>query len=254
MTKSAKVKIILIITFLSISALIMTYRYFTEFKQTQIDKKETATEIFGFPLNQFEFADENTAENSDSDKKENNEEKISQEENLAFQGAYGPQVFVNIEYSTQPLSNIKTSKEMADRIAFYGKDPTIQNFVKDMNKALGIQAKDFNSLPPAEVLKKQLTSTQTQKILLQYSKDPAFRKAVKQIMQDPVIMTGFLNYIKHMTYFNVSHIINHSRLLKTYYSLIFITLFAILAQWSDILSRLVNKSKYIIPASIPQEL
>ena len=44
------------------------------------------------------------------------------------------------------------------------------------------------------------------------------------------------------------------KFIKYYYSLIFITLLAILAQWSDILSRLVNKSKYIIPASMPHEL
>ncbi|MBQ4493081.1 MAG: hypothetical protein II972_00540 [Elusimicrobiaceae bacterium] len=184
MTKSVKVKIILIISFLTLSALIMTFKYFTEFKQTQIEVQESQENSWDSPINQFEFADP-----QDTPAQEQQPQGSISKINL------NPQAFLQIQYSTQPFVKTPNAKEMAEKIAFYGKDPAIQNFVRDMNKALGKEELDFNSLPSVEEFKKQMTSTQTQKILLQYSKDPAFRKAVKQMMQDPAIMTGFINYI-----------------------------------------------------------
>ena len=184
MTKSVKVKIILIISLLTLSALIMTYKYFTEFKQTQIDKQEAQDNSWDSPINQFEFADP-----------ENTQNQEQQAQGSISKIDLNRKAFLKIEYASQPFINAPNAKELADKIAVYGKDPVIRNFVKDMNKALGRQEQDFNSLPPVEEFKKQMTSTQTQKILLQYSKDPAFRKAVQQMMQDPAIMTGFINYI-----------------------------------------------------------
>ena len=70
---------------------------------------------------------------------------------------------------------------------------------KDMDKAIGKNGKDFSSLPPMEELQKQMGSTQTQKILLQYSKDPAFIKAMQKAMEDPDFAAGFINYIQNQT-------------------------------------------------------
>ncbi len=188
MTKSVKVKIILIISFLTLSALIMTYKYFTEFKQTQIDTAEQQAQNVAWdsPINQFEFADQDTP--PQAEQTENAQGHISKID-------LNPKAFLKIEYSTQPFINVSNAQEMTAKIASYGKDPAIRNFVKDMNKAMGRDENDFTTLPSAEEIKKQLASTQTQKILLQYSKDPAFRQAVQKIMQDPVFMTGFMNYI-----------------------------------------------------------
>lgn len=184
MTKSVKVKIILIISFLTLSALIITYKYFTEFKQTQIDKQEEEANSWDSPINQFEFADP-----------QEQEENEQQPQGTISKIDLNPQAFLQIQYSTQPFVNAPNAKEMAEKIASYGKDPAIRNFIKDMNKALGNQEQDFNSLPSVEEFKKQMNSTQTQKILLQYSKDPAFKQAMQRIMQDPTFMTGFINYI-----------------------------------------------------------
>ena len=184
MTKSVKVKIILMIAFLTLSALILTYKYFTEFKQTQIDKQEEQNNSWDSPINQFEFADP-----------QKQEENAQQSQGTISKIDLNPQAFLQIQYSTQPFVNAPNAKEMAEKIASYGKDPAIQNFIKDMNKALGNQEQDFNSLPSVEEFKKQMGSTQTQKILLQYSKDPAFKQAMQRIMQDPAFMTGFINYI-----------------------------------------------------------
>jgi len=198
MTKSVKVKIILIISLLTLSALIMTYKYFTQFKQTQIDKEAAQAVAWDSPINQFEFAG---PQSNTQDIQEQTELSAEQQE-TAQQGRgsiskidLNRKAFLKIEYASQPFINAPNAKELADKIAVYGKDPVIRNFVKDMNKALGRQENDFTTLPPVEEFKKQLASTQTQKILLQYSKDPAFRNAVKKIMQDPAIMTGFINYI-----------------------------------------------------------
>lgn len=184
MTKSVKVKIILIISFLTLSVLIMTYKYFTEFKQTQIDRQEEEADSWDSPVNQFEFADP-----------QEQIENEQQPQGIISKIDLNPQAFLQIQYSTQPFVNAPNAKEMAEKIASYGKDPAIRNFIKDMNKALGNQEQDFNSLPSVEEFKKQMRSTQTQKILLQYSKDPAFKQAMQRIMQDPAFMTGFINYI-----------------------------------------------------------
>ena len=186
MTKSVKVKIILIITFLTLSALIMTYRYFTEFKQTQIDREEQEEQKVSWdsPINQFEFADPEKTQNQNN-----------QSQGSISEIDLNPQAFLQIHYSTQPFVNAPNAKEMAEKIVAYGKDPAIQNFIKDMNEALEQEGTDFDSLPSVEEFKKQMASTQTQKILLQYSKDPAFRQAMQRIMQDPAFMTGFINYI-----------------------------------------------------------
>lgn len=189
MTKSVKVKIILIISFLTLSALIMAYKYFTEFKQTQIDIEEQQAKAWDSPINQFEFADPQEQNQQET------EPAPKQTQGSVSKIDLNPQAFVKIHYSTQPFINAPNAQELAQKIASYGKNPAIRSFVKDMNKALGRQEQDFSTLPPVEDLKKQLASTQTQKILLQYSKDPAFRQAVKQMMQDPAIMTGFINYI-----------------------------------------------------------
>ncbi|MBR4507874.1 MAG: hypothetical protein IKP23_00130 [Elusimicrobiaceae bacterium] len=186
MTKSVKVKIILIITFLTLSALIMTYKYFTEFKQAQIDREEQEEQKVAWdsPINQFEFADPNT-ENTQEQQTQGTISKID----------LSPQAFLQIQYSTQPFVNAPNAKEMAEKIATYGKDPAIQNFIKDMDNALSQEGVNFDSLPSVDEFKKQMASTQTQKILLQYSKDPAFKQAMQRIMQDPAFMTGFINYI-----------------------------------------------------------
>ncbi len=188
MTKSVKVKIILIITFLTLSVIIMTYRYFTDFKRTQIDEQEEETVTWDSPINQFEFAD--LQENNSSGNSQQNSGGVSKID-------VNKKAVLQIHYSTQPFINPTNAKEMAQRIAAYGKDPAIQNFVKDMNKALDKEAHDFGSLPSIEEFQKQLNSTQTQKILLKYSKDPSFVEAVKKAMQDPAFATGFINYIQN---------------------------------------------------------
>ena len=193
MTKSVKVKIILIITLLTLSAIIMSYKYFTQFKQTQIDKQAEETENWDSPINQFEFADsykqeDKTQENTAAQEAQQTGGTISKID-------LNPQAFLQIQYSTQPFRHPINKEEIAAKIASYGKDPAIQNFMKDMSEALAMEGQDFNSLPPEELMKKQMASTQTQKILLQYSKDPAFIKAMQKVMQDPDFMTGFVNYI-----------------------------------------------------------
>ncbi len=189
MTKSVKVKIILITTFLTISALIMTYKYFTEFKQTQIDREEQEEQKVAWdsPINQFEFASPREAQEQEEQKEQQNS-SISKID-------LNQKAFVKFQYSTQPFVKTTNAKELAQKIAYYGKDPAIQNFIKDMKAATGHTGEHFDTLPSVEEIKKQMASTQTQKILLQYSKDPAFRKAVQRIMQDPEFMTGFINYI-----------------------------------------------------------
>ena len=54
-----------------------------------------------------------------------------------------------------------------------------------MDNALSQEGVNFDSLPSVDEFKKQMASTQTQKILLQYSKDPAFKQAMQRIMQEP---------------------------------------------------------------------
>lgn len=188
MTKSVKVKIILIITFLTLSIIIMTYRYFTDFKQTQIDKQEAESNNWDSPINQFEFADlEETDPSTPVQQSTGNVSKIDLNKKAILQ----------IHYSTQPFINPTNAKEMADKIATYGKDPAIQNFIKDMNKALDKEIQNFDTLPSIEEFQKQMNSTQIQKILLKYSKDPAFIEAVQKAMQDPAFATGFINYIQN---------------------------------------------------------
>lgn len=188
MTKSVKVKIILIITCLTLSALIMTYRYFTEFKQAQIDREEQEARHVAWdsPINQFEFAEPTEIQSQEQQQARGSISKID---------LTPRQAFLQIQYSTQPFVSVTNSKEIAERIESYGKDPAIQNFIKDMNQALGEERKNFDSLPSVEEFEKQMASTQTQKILLQYSKDPAFKQAMQKVMQDPAFMTGFINYI-----------------------------------------------------------
>ena len=209
MTKSVKVKIILIISFLTLSALIMAYKYFTEFKQTQIDKAEQEASAWDSPINQFEFAgdplqDDTMTEAQISFGQNQNTQADNQTQNknpgdLISQIITGPQTFVNIQYSTQPFVKVQNAEEISQRIAHYGKDPVIRNFIKDMSTALGTEATDLSSLPPAEEMRKKLASTQTQKILLQYSKDPAFIKAMQKAMEDPDFAAGFINYIQNQT-------------------------------------------------------
>lgn len=187
MTKSVKAKIIIIIVCLTLSAIIMTYKYFTEFKQTQIDKEEEEALAWDSPINQFEFASE---QEPNTETPENNSSgSISKIDTT-------PQAFLKVHYSTEPFIKVQNAEEISKRIASYGKDPAIANFVKDMDKALGKTGQNFSSLPSVEELQKQLSSTQTQKILLQYSKDPAFIKAIENAMQDPAFATGFINYIQ----------------------------------------------------------
>ena len=187
MTKSVKVKIILIIVFLTLSAVIMTYKYFTQFKQTQIDKQEQEALAWDSPINQFEFAEPEDLE------------KNSQGSGSISKIDLTPQAFLKITYSTEPFVKAQNTKEISDKIAAFGKDPAIENFIKDMDKAIGKNGKDFASLPPMEELQKQMNSTQTQKILLQYSKDPAFIKAMQKAMEDPDFAAGFINYIQNQT-------------------------------------------------------
>lgn len=187
MTKSVKVKIILIIVFLTLSAVIMTYKYFTQFKQTQIDEQEQEALAWDSPINQFEFAEPEDLE------------KNSQGSGSISKIDLTPQAFLKITYSTEPFVKAQNAKEIGDKIASFGKDPAIENFIKDMDKAIGKNGKDFSSLPSMEELQKQMGSTQTQKILLQYSKDPAFIKAMQKAMEDPDFAAGFINYIQNQT-------------------------------------------------------
>ena len=69
--------------------------------------------------------------------------------------------------------------------------------IKDMDKAIGKEGPFSGPLPNIEEIQKQLNSTQTQKILLQYSKDPAFKQAMQKMLQDPAFMTGFIKYIQN---------------------------------------------------------
>ena len=189
MTKSVKVKIILIITFLSLSAIIMTYKYFTQFKQTQIDKMGEEN-TWDSPINQFEFADSiEETETQQAPKSSGSISKINT----------NSKAFLTISYSTEPFVKAENAQEISQKIAAYGKDPAIESFIKDMDKALAAQGKSFSSLPSAEEMQKQLSSTQIQKILLQYSKDPAFIEAMQKAMQDPAFATGFVSYIQNQT-------------------------------------------------------
>lgn len=185
MTKSVKVKIILIIIFLSLSAIIMTYKYFTQFKQTQIDMEQETT--WDSPINQFEFADP-----EDLQPETQNSGSVSKIDTNS-------KAFLTISYSTEPFIKAENAQEISQKIAAYGKDPAIESFIKDMDKALAAQGKDFSSLPSAEEMQKQFSSTQIQKILLQYSKDPAFIEAMQKAMQDPAFATGFISYIQNQT-------------------------------------------------------
>ena len=156
----------------------------------QIDKQEEESSKWDSPINQFEFADlEETNTDTDTPKSTGGISKIDINKKVALQ----------IHYSTQPFINPANAKEIADKISSYGKDPVIQNFIKDMNQALNKQPQDLDSLPSMEEIQKQLNSTQTQKILLKYSKDPAFIKVMHKAMQDPAFTTGFINYIKNQT-------------------------------------------------------
>ena len=188
MTKSVKVKIILIITFLSLSAIIMTYKYFTQFKQTQVDREQETT--WDSPLNQFEFAD--PIEETETQQAPKSSGSISKIDTNS-------KAFLTISYSTEPFVKAENAQEISQKIAAYGKDPAIESFIKDMDKAFAAQGKDFSSLPSAEEMQKQFSSTQIQKILLQYSKDPAFIEAMQKAMQDPAFATGFISYIQNQT-------------------------------------------------------
>ena len=188
MTKSVKVKIMIIVICLLLSALIMSYRYFTDFKQTQIDKQEEESVSWDSPINQFEFADlQAPSLDEDTPETAKGVSKID----------INKKAILQIHYSTQPFINPTNAKEIADKIASYGKDPVIQNFIKDMNKALNKEEQNFESLPTIDELQKQMNSTQTQKILLQYSKDPTFKQAVQKALQDPVFASGFISYIQN---------------------------------------------------------
>ena len=162
----------------------MTYKYFTQFKQTQIDREQETT--WDSPLNQFEFAD--PIEETETQQAPKSSGSISKIDTNS-------KAFLTISYSTEPFVKAENAQEISQKIAAYGKDPAIESFIKDMDKALAAQGKSFSSLPSAEEMQKQLSSTQIQKILLQYSKDPAFRQAIQRVMQDPAFMTGFINYI-----------------------------------------------------------
>ncbi len=190
MTKSVKVKLMIIIGCLLLSALIMTYRYFTDFKQTQIDKQEKESVSWDSPINQFEFADieENTpAQEEQAPKSTGGISKIDVNQKAVLQ----------IYYSTQPFITPPNAKEIAEKVAIYGKEPIVQDFLQDMKEALNEDIQKFGTLPSIEDMQKQTDPTQTQKILLKYSKDPAFTKVMQKAMEDPVFATGFVKYIQN---------------------------------------------------------
>ena len=189
MTKSVKVKLMIIIICLLLSALIMSYRYFTEFKQTQIDKQAEETVSWDSPINQFEFADveKNTSnEDVNTPKSTGGISKINLTQKTVLQ----------VYYSTQPFIKPTNSKEILDKIADYGKEPVIQNFIQEMDEVISANMQKMDTLPSIEEIQKQIDSTQTQKILLKYSKDPAFIKVMQQAMNDPAFATGFISYIQ----------------------------------------------------------
>lgn len=196
MAKSIKVKIILIITFLSLSAIIMTYRYFTQFKQTQIDTKEEPSSL-DKATDQFEFASSPKAEDFFEENIKTFEEEAEPLSNFVSKIDLGPNTFLEVSYSTYPVLLNEDSQEITQKMEAYKQEPVLRNFVQDMNKALKEDSIDFYNLPSWQELQKGLASTQTQKILLQYSKDPEFNKLMQQIIADPAFTTGFINYIQN---------------------------------------------------------
>ena len=190
MTKSVKVKLMIIIGCLLLSALIMSYRYFTDFKQTQIDEQEKKSVSWDSPINQFEFADVESTTSTKDDQSLKSTGGISKID-------VNKKAVLQIYYSTQPFINPPNAKEIADKIATYGKEPIVQNFLQDMKAALEADIQNLGTLPSIEDMQKQTNPTQTQKILLKYSKDPAFTKVMQNAMEDPVFATGFINYIQN---------------------------------------------------------
>lgn len=193
MSKSAKVKIMIIIICLSLSAIIMSYKYFTRFEQTQIDKQEEEeANAWDSPINQFEFANFENKEYSTDIHQDG--EALSKIDTTT-----PPQAFLEISYSTTPFFNIENAEEFAKEIASVGKNAVIQDFMKDMKNALNEDGIDFSTMPSLEDFQKKISSTQTQKILLQYSRDPAFKEAMQTAMENPAFATGFLNFIQEQS-------------------------------------------------------
>ena len=199
MTKSIKVKIMIIIVCLSLSAIIMTYRYFTDFRQTQIDKQEETSSLDN-TADQFEFASSSRGQNDFADIQiDNFQEEAEPLSNFVSKIELDPQTFIEVSYSTYPVSQPENPQEIAQKIAAYKQNPVLRNFIQDMNNAFQKDGIDLANLSSGEELQKGLNSTQTQKILLQYSKDPEFRKLMQQVMADPTFTAGFINYTQRKT-------------------------------------------------------
>lgn len=72
----------------------------------------------------------------------------------------------------------------------YSSNPTMEAFTKELQAALGPRA-DFKELLNPNFDKKNSNNPQVQKILLKYTKDPAFMQLMKEMMKDKEFMSAF---------------------------------------------------------------
>lgn len=72
----------------------------------------------------------------------------------------------------------------------YSSDPTMAAFTKELQAALGPQT-DFKDVLNPGFDKKNANNPQVQKILLKYTKDPAFMQLMQDMMKDKEFMSAF---------------------------------------------------------------
>ncbi len=76
----------------------------------------------------------------------------------------------------------------------YSSNPAMQAFTKEMQAALGPRA-DFKEMLSPDFDKKNANNPQVQKILLKYTKDPAFMQLMQEMMKDKEFMSAFQEQI-----------------------------------------------------------
>lgn len=91
----------------------------------------------------------------------------------------------------QPQPEPQTpSPAMANTLDKYASNPVLTSFTKELQGALGPQA-GFKDVLNPNFDKNNANNPQVQKILLKYTKDPAFMQLMQEMMKDKEFMSAF---------------------------------------------------------------
>lgn len=106
-----------------------------------------------------------------------------------------PAPSADIQQQGPSAATSQEAKAINDNVIKYSQNPVMQAFTKDLQEALGPQASFSDVLSPG-FDKKNANNPQVQKILLQYTKNPAFMQLMQQMMSDKDFMSAFEENVK----------------------------------------------------------